>query len=307
MHSTGSILYTVRDRCRNYLDEGAVNAKFPDAELFANFLHPALSDVWSRLNMSGRERVVLRADVTPVATQEYYILPPCVGMVVAVRKMDDNGNLLFDAKPRSIHHPYGPNWALEGNQLTIRPFPGDGGQPVQVWYVHNGNCGYHYGVTGAVSASNLVLTLAANVTIGVKDRRANAYAGQMLRMLPDTGVQQETIISTHDASAGTVSPRTAFSPSLAGQTGLKYEIVPPTTVQEAFSDAWALAAALRMAAVRKITPSQDAMIRRTYLSACKTLKDTVANLESRVGKAFDRCTIDNPGLGMPFISAYPYP
>ncbi len=322
MHSSQSFLQTIIEQIRFYVEDVTTDAKYSNGFLAQNVIQPVTADILARLNLNQDNPIVIRHTIALRENVEYYQLPPTVQEVWRLALLDTNGNVIRESYPRGAFHPAGPGWSLEGNTLAMRPFP-QGGETVQIWYVPNQDVLFHTG-TGYLQGDEFVL--AGSPTLGLLDRRHNAYVGCMLRLIPATGLIQERIIRGYDAvnrvlylrspfdpefaleadSSGTLSSWSGSSTSSAAfttsgwsssgsvgyaQTTL-YEIAPPYI--SALWEAISLGCALKLGIARNIRPEKLQGLEREYKKAMKTIMDNLANLQMRTGKSFDKNTVDNP-------------
>ena len=182
MHSSDTFHQTVIERVRGHLELPAVNSKIVDNYIIAHAALPCMVEVLSRLNNTSDNPIIHRYTISLVRDQEYYTIPPCVQSILRLAELDLAGNVVADYYPGSIMHPLGPGWYLEGNQLVIRPFPA-AARDVSLWYINNGDVITHYAEDGQFE-SDTVFNL-GTPTLGRLDRRRNAYAGSMLRVITD--------------------------------------------------------------------------------------------------------------------------
>lgn len=210
MDTTNSFLKTVLERIRGYLDADETE-KYGDSWTTRNIIGPSMVDVMARLNMSADNPVLLRYSMTLVPGQQYYQLPCSIAEVWKVAIIDTTGHVISEELPRGIHNPRGFNWSIEGNLLSIMPYPGVA-NTFDLWYTSNGDYSPHYSTGGGTLNSALTIFTLGTPTVGVLDRRPGAYAGQILRLLPVApGAVEERVITSHDPVAGTVTVRVPFS------------------------------------------------------------------------------------------------
>lgn len=319
MDTSGSYLRTICQMARFYTDEVTADAKYSDSFLVNNLVYPAMTDVLARLNLNQDNPITVRHSVSLLPGVEYYQLPPGVQEVWRVAVLDTAGNVVGDWYPRGVMNPRGPGWTLEGNLLGVRPFPTNG-QSIEVWYIPSGDVMCHIG-TGYLQGDELVL--AATPTLGMRDRRPNAYAGSILRILGETW--QDRVIAAYDARTRVVRVRVPFDSEFAesdsqdtGVTGgtfsgsstssggfstsalsssgdypqtVTYEVAP--IYSAALYETIAVAVALKLAVARKMT-DKIPMLEREYRKAIKTITDNLMNLQMRAPKAVDRDTVDHP-------------
>lgn len=295
MHISGSMLRTMAERVRYYLDEPSVSAKYDDDYIVRNVLGPSTVDVLSRLHNTSSSWLILHLDITLVDGVELYPLPPAVQQVLRLVISNTDGIPVYDVIPRSIYHRQGPGWSIEGNAgaLVLRiQSPPLNSFGIQIWYVPSGDVCAHLGTgTLATAADVSTLTLGSTPTIGLLDRRASSYCGQVLRILPTSPAPiEETIIDTHYYSSGSWKVTTRLPLTSANGT-YTYEIVPAAS--HPMMDAIALHAAMRQAIPHKIPGSVLEHMRIMYKQSLKTIGDNLTNLEGRLPYHIVKDTIDN--------------
>lgn len=299
--ATNSVLKEAIERVRADLDEPSVDAKFSDSYIVRMFLLAAATESMTAVNMQADNPIVFRMSFPLTQGQEYYQLPPCVQQILRLAKIDTDGSVISERLPRGEFNPMGPGIALEGNTLAVRPFTNATDTAWSLWYIPSGDMQPHYSEAGEIDAGTDgadVLRLAATLgdtDVGTIDRRANAYVGQVLRLLPSDGVLQERIIDRHylDADAmWKVHTRVPFDPVPDDSDEVAYEIVP--YVASHFWVMTARKASIDMGNSRNIS---DSNMRRKYLqyeSAKKTVLDIFSNMNGRTGKYFQSVTQDDP-------------
>jgi hypothetical protein len=138
----------------------------------------------------------------------------------------------------------------------------------------------------------------AAATVGGKDRRTNAYVGQILRVLPSSDLSEihERTISAYycDGTNWIVETRLPFDPGSA-TSNIPYEVVMSGT--EALMEAIAVRAAMKLAVVRKSSQANQSSLRIEYLSALKSIIDNLGQMNLRKPKMFITDTIDFPAAG----------
>lgn len=319
MNSDGSFLTSILEQVRFYTDLPTTDAKYSNAMLVQNVIYPTVADILARLNLNQDNPIVIRHSIALVEGQQYYQLPPTVQEIWRLASLDENGRVLRDAYPRGVYHPSGPGWSIEGNVLSILPFPQEA-DSIEIWYVPTTDVLFHKG-TGYLQGDEFVLSNAP--TLGLRDRRHNAYTGCILRLIPTTGVIQERMIKGYDAANRVVHLRLPFNPeypadssgSLASWSGsssssggfstslisssgdypqtVAYEIAPPYS--SALWEAIALGCSVKIGIAANMRGEKLQLLEREYKKAMKTITDNLANLQMRVPKHFDKHTTDNPG------------
>ena len=295
MHSTNSFIYTVIERIRGYLDDPDLDAKYTDDFLIRHIIMPSMTNVMARINNSLSNSVVSKLLIPTVANTQYYQLPPTVGEIWNVAAYEtDTGNITTDFVPRGHWNPRGPNWALEGNLLSIRPIPQEG-QDLYIFYTHTGDLLLHYGA-GTLDSDLTTFTLSTSPTLGAIDKRANAYAGSILRLLSGNEIEERVVeSSTANEYTGSIelTVRVPFDHNSAGS--VTYEVAPISS--QALYEAVAASGALKLASYKKITGTHFQMIQLQYKDAMKTAADHYANMQMRMPKHLDKDTIDNSDNG----------
>lgn len=294
MDTSGSVLKTFTKRVRLLGDEPSDDAIYKDSDLINHFFGPALSDVWARLNMASRGKVMIRHALSIVQGQEYYDLPPNIGRIKRMGRIDSDGTPFDEVVPRGEFHPGGVGWSVQGNTLQISPTP-IGSGTVYIWYVPTGSVNCHYATDGglyATDTTNCTFTLSTSPALGQLDRRPNAYAGQVLRILGST-VHQERVIESHDITNGRVTVRRPFNPA-PGTSLVTYEIAP--IASESLIQALAIRGAMLMLAMKRASDTQRQHLNQELRAAMKTVLDDAINVQARTGTAFERATSDNLDL-----------
>lgn len=294
--STGSILYRCIEHIRFMLNEPEVDATYSDVYLLNMVLMPAMKTVMSRFNLNRDDPIRLRFTLSLAAGTEYYSLPPNMQEVYRVSKITDNKLPSNDYIPREEESWWGPGWTLDGNTIAFRPTPLADDSEWLIWYVPSANFKPHYGtgLQNLLDEPN-VITLQSTPTFGELDRRANAYAGAILRLLPagPTGVQQEHVVeeSYLESNLWKVRLRTTPDPSVAGQSSLAYEVLPPLTgmLWKAAADL----ACVELGVARDLTEKQMRHLHLNWDRSMKTAFDDLAALQTRTGKFFRNATPDN--------------
>jgi len=294
MHSTNSFLYTVLERIRGYLDDPDFDAKYDNDFLIRHIISPSMVDVWSRINMNLSNPVVLRHAIEFDENTEYYQLPPSIGEIWRVALRDEDGMVIDEVIPRNEFHPHGVGWAIEGNTLRFDPKQkaAKNNNTWNIYYVPSGDVMPHYSNDGGeMMGDRKTFKLDASPDLGAIDRRENAYAGQILRVIPATGMIEERIIESHDVDLSEVVTRLPFNTSLS--TSVRYEIAP--VGMQSLYEAIAAGSAIKLGSYRKITGNHYQMILQQYRSAIKSATDNLANMQMRNGKYYEKNTVDNPG------------
>lgn len=292
MDSTGSFLLTTLERIRAYMDSDE-SEKYSDSFLINHIIGPSMVDVLSRLNMDADNPIMLRHSLSTVQDVRHYQLPPCIGEIWRLVLTDDSGNMIAEEIPRGLRNPCGRGWSIEGNLISFDPMP-QVAMDLQIWYTSNGDVRPHYSADGGtLDSTRLILTLDTSPDLGILDRREQAYAGQVLRMIPASGTIEERVITSHDVSAGTVTVKVSFSADTATGATKRYEIAPIGS--EPLYEAISVRGALKLGAMRNISGTKRGVLIQELQSSLKSISDNLANMQARTGKYFDR-TGDNTAL-----------
>jgi len=130
------------------------------------------------------------------------------------------------------------------------------------------------------------------------DRRENSYCGQILRVIPATGMVEERVIASHDVALNEITTRIPFNTAL--ESAVRYEIAP--IGMQSLYESIAAGSAMKLGAYRKISGSHYQMILQQYRSSIKTATDNLANMQMRTGKSFQKKTVDNPAYNDLFFA-----
>lgn len=295
MSTTYSYLKTTLDAIRLNIDEASTNGKYSDTVLLRNVLRPSIQDVMHRVHNSSQLPVVCRFDFTMPADQDTVTLPPCISQIWSVWQMDstftyETGEVL----KRHDLDSRGFGYRFEGNSFKLQEAVNT---PMyfRIYYVHSGSGEWHYGGTSkegtaaTSGASVSTFTMNASPTFGVVDKRINAYAGQIVRCFPSTGMTEERTISSYLYTSSVYRATLANAFDIVDGT-VEYEIVPPGP--PSMWDAVTYNACIRLGTIRSMTQKQMAYFHDLNRAAMKTLLETVGNFDGRNGKSFTDETKD---------------
>lgn len=159
MHSSGSVILTILERLRAYLDDPDVDGKFSNDYIVRHIIGPAQADIMSRLNNTTECPILHTFDVKLYTDQTRYKLPPAIMEIVAMKLVDEDGLVQGESIPMGVSDPRGQNWALEGvpgamelyiptnSSWTRGDINGGNGGLLQLWYVSSGDFLSHYCAT----------------------------------------------------------------------------------------------------------------------------------------------------------------
>jgi hypothetical protein len=298
-----SVVYSMLDRLRAYMDDPSVDAKYNDAFLVKHVLPSATSDVVARLNHTNSGQIILKHQMTLQPGEERHALPPNIGEVRRLITTDGQGTPIYDLRPRNLMHPFGEGWRVEGTPARlylVTPGGPSAEVTVELWYVPNGEPRLLFG-TATVTVSPAPTVATASVVLGNIDRRESSYAGAYFRWIPDRSVGSqaneavaEELISSSVFNAGVVT-FTPVRPLVHGVSVLPatrdFEVVPMQTM--AFQEAAVLSAALKLSTMMKVSQNHRESLRVQYLTALKTASDNLTFIQTRTGHSWHKDTVDN--------------
>lgn len=303
MDSSGSMLKTVIERIRGFLDDPDLEAKYNDDYILRHTIRPAFASVMSRINNSSVSPVMHRLSFPLTKNVADYQLPPCVGEVWRLCILDAYGNVTEEAMPRGVYNVRGPNWKIEGNIISFLPYPSDNYSTLELWYIHSGDFSLAYTTGNANFQLNATrdggtMLLSTAPTVGEWDRRPSAYVGQMLRILNTSTSyphEERVITSWSPASAGSAiwnfTLRKPFTYAQASTALPAFEVAPEGS--ENLYEAVAAAGAMKLASYRKLSGEHFGMIQAAYRDAMKTTMDHYSNVQMRMPKSWEKDTVDN--------------
>lgn len=234
----GSWLSRVIAGIRKSTDEPSVNAKYTDNDLIAK-LKEAWSEIWIDLNNNTENPVVVRMDVVITANQQYYQLPPTVGQLLRLAKINSETDLVdWEVDTLGHYNPLGYGFKIEGNTLRLGAKWKEG-ETLRLEYIPGGEINPITGtLTGALTLSANTITLPSAPTSGTLETRDNGYAGYMVRTFPAAGtvpvsgegetIIQERLVTAYNSQTRVATLATNFNPAISlgeGET-LSVEVYP---------------------------------------------------------------------------------
>ena len=278
MHATGSLLYTVLERVRAFLDEPSLDAKYTNDFIVRHIITPEVANVKNLLSDIMGRPIIVRQNISLTDDGEYYALPPGIGRIYRLAKLDSDKNIVNEIPHRSEERPEDPGWWVEGRELHVRPFPSGSDATFDLWYTPSGNIVPHYSSAGgAMAANRLTLTLDKTPDIGDLDPREGAYIGSVLRAWVDQDPVdiEEQVVDLHAISNSdvTVQPRKAFG-GAGPESNFRYEIVP--YYMDQIWQAVAISSAINLGVSRNISEKQMAFLQQQLQT---TLAATAKNLQ----------------------------
>ncbi len=290
-YDTTTSLGRVLEKTRQLTDEPSTNVKYTDAHLLG-FVRSAYDLVMQDLNSQSDNPIIVRHDIAVTPDNQTYVLPPIVGEILQLAKIDSGTDLVeWETPIRSFWNPSGPGVTFEGNVVRFSPI-WRSTDTLRLSFVPTGDMEPHYGTAGAVVAGSI--TLAATPTLGNLDKREAAYAGSVVRVVSGTGVppQQERTIASYNAATRVATLTVDFDPVPSGT--IVYEVVPfmyplLEMVVSFYSASLVLSGegdAKRIKTVEK-----------KYAELMRALRLRLSNLENRVGDRFQHDTPEGTNFG----------
>lgn len=302
MNSTHSIIDTIVERIRFFLNNPSTD-KYNNDYVVRHLLNEKWCEVIGALNLNSENPVTLKLEFSLATDEKMYHLPPMVGNIRRVVQYDETTDrIISDWVPENELHPYGFGWRINGsNVFEIDAFPTEE-QDWSIEYIPTGDGLMNRGVLAAITSASSV-TLPASPVLGLRDRRENAYAGWIIRLIPPDGTStvQERLIESYDAETRIIVPRIPFTLGATydieiGNEDVVYEITPPSYLPLIH----AVAAKVAMAFGPSLELSQKKMMMLDveYQNAIKSVRDLYGNRNERATKGFQRYTLDNPNTSL---------
>lgn len=302
MHASGSFIETVLEKIRLFVvDPGGGTGMFDDDVIVRQLMGSAWAETLSLLKLTDDSLPIIKTTITITQGTTRYKIPPYLEFVLRLCRVTDDQRVWLDWVPGELFGVWGPGWRLEHNEIVFEPTPtqpptvGGVEEDWELWGVPSGDVCLHKGTGTVVDASTI--TLAASPTLGLLDRRPNAYAGQIIRLLASDRSWQEGIIATYDHTTRRVGVHVAFTQDsnglpANGQT-VDYEIAP--LGNRAVWDTVAWKVCLMIGASRNLQQKQMQYFDLMYQKGVKAMMDR-AQHNWRLIKHFSRKNVDNQPL-----------
>jgi len=291
-----SHLHMVLEKTKTIIRDIAKELDYSDDFIFRHGIVPEYSRVMSRVQNTSSDYIINKYNLITVANQQYYDLPASIGEIIRIVILEADGRISKEIMPRNQFSTRGPNWSLEGNSLSIRPYP-QTAQTYEIWYISTNDVKPHYAEDGSLAADGLSLDLTNNAwssnALGDLDRRRDIYVGSTIRIINSIGIIEEKIINGYTETSRRVNFRSVCVNSAGfGSTSVVYEVVPAHfgAVVEAVSQG---AAMNLLVGARRVTKAQHAMLMINFKSAMKTAMDYFTFMQNRVPKSYEKDTVDN--------------
>lgn len=276
-----------------YADEPDTSSKFSDAQII-RMLEKAWALVLGEIGRASERLLVVRYNISVVNGTQYYQLPPTIGQILRIHKLESTLGLSeYEFTPASRWNPSGPGYTIEGDILVFTPIP-QFTDTLQILFVPKATARLHDGTAGTVAASSIIL--AASPTTGTLDLRPQAYAGSIVRILNAgnaAAVGQQRIITSYDNSTRTATINPAWTTTPTGT--VTYEIAP--LIWEPYDTIMAVYAARLMH-----TTEGDAQrintINTAYRDMMREIRLSEANVEARMGEYFHHDVPENSNFSL---------
>jgi hypothetical protein len=279
---------------RKWADEPSLKTKYTDSELIG-FIEQQWDIILGELNRLSTSPIVARANITLSSTQQFYAMPPTCATILGISEFNTSHEINSSLQPRGRFNPLGPGVTFEGNILRLQPSWVGDATVYQVDYLPTGDVRLHQGTAGTITqdATNHLSTveLAATPTVGSLDTRDNAYAGSVLRILGATtnNYVQERVISSYDRTTRIATVKPEFSPTLATDTAVIYEIAP--LLFQAQDPVVAMAVVRDILAIEG--DSRLKSVSEAYNIRMRALRLNVSSLNAINGQKFENDTMHN--------------
>jgi len=273
-------------RVRDFVNESGLNAKYTDAKILRE-IESAYSLVIPELFMVGGSFALVNVDIKVVSGQASYALPPHVGQILRLAKVDGNGNIQWDFTPRSVWNPAGYGVRVNPPNIVFDP-PWQRGETLRLTYLPTGEIRLAEGPLDAAStASSLVL---GTPTKGALGTHQEEYAGYNVTLTDANGDQETLFVDSSSRAAGAHTLTVMPSATLSVAATTTYEVVP--VVSEAVKTAVVSLAAKNIAG-REGRQDREAGILRQYQLHIRQLMLQHGNIENILGQHFTADTFDN--------------
>lgn len=271
---------------RKAIDEPSVSPKYTDS-ILVSYIQSAFSDVLADINVNSDHPILVRYTFPLVVGTQVYTLPPNVGQVWRIAKIDaTTGVPHYEVWPGNEFSFSGYGFQLEGNQLRFLSKP-NLAETLEILYLPVGESYIHKATATAFTTTSI--TFPTTVTDGTLDTRLQAYAGSMVRILSDANnIIQERIIPSWENSTRVAQVSVAFSPALSGT--VVYEVLPYYT--QLIKEVVVTKAALRIL-VNEGSSKKEAAQTRLYQQQVRALRTQLASKNARFPHSMNGNTVDN--------------
>lgn len=270
-------LTRVVSNIRTFVNEPDVTSALSDTFILDR-LRAAWSDVMSDLNRSSTFKPRARMDLTVIANQAEYVLPPTIAAFQSLEKLDESGNLEWEIVPSHPLNPIGPGFTIELPILRFDPIWTEG-ETLRLTWQPNAEAPMFEGT--ATSGSTATTIAATSVAAGKRDLRPHAYVGYTLRRLNGSGEPvEERIVTAYSGTNFTVAP--AFSSTMADAV---FEVLACHVYR--MEDILGLKTARKIASI-SADPQRARGLQDEYLDALRSLRLDLSQGEQRIGRKLER-------------------
>lgn len=286
---TSGWLYRLDSRVRHWCDEPGTSDKF-DSSRMVDLIKSAYSKLFLEIMIHDEGSIVVRHDITLVANQQTYTLPPNVGMILKFEKVDSATDATtWELYPDNLVNPYAMGFTIEGNVLRLlRKWNWSSDDTLRLLYIPNDDFEPHAGTLGedpvTTDADGDVVLLDSTPTDGTLDTRPNAYAGYIFRVLSagTNNYVQEVPIASYDHETLQATLVRPLSP-LPSDT-VVYEVVPH--LGKLFEFVLSLSVARMIHAIQGNDKRKN-LLDAEYREALRALRLQLTKVSRRTAPMFD--------------------
>lgn len=271
---------------RKATDEPGTAPKYTDGDI-VELIQAALDTVMTDIHINTDHPIIIRYEITLAAGTQDYILPPNVGELIRVAKVNSTTGLPeYEVLPGSYMNPGGCGWKIEGNVLRfLRDW--NSTDTLELTYMPNSEPLLHYGTAGTRTATSIIL--AETPTDGTLGIRPNEYVGMLIRILDSAEkVQEERLITAYDVATRVATINKAWDNTPSG--AVKYEVVP--IYSRMIKHLVALRASIDLLS-QEGNAQRMATLNQNYAIKMSALRRQVSKKEGRFPHHFDGDTWDN--------------
>lgn len=275
---------------RELVNESSLNSKFTPARVVGK-LEKAFSTVMPEIYRQGGGATLATYAVDVVADRAVYRLPPHVGQILRLSKLDSDGRFMWEFVPRSIWNPCGYGVRVNRPNLQFDP-AWKVGDTLTLSYVPSGEVSLAEGPLAVGSTASALLL--GTPTLGALATKDNAYGGYNVTLTAADGEQETLFVASSDRSGSTHTLSVTPDATLTLDATTSYEVVP--MVGDVVNSAIALRAA-HMIANQEGRKERSAGLHQEYLLYIRQLRLQWANIENIVGSQFATDTFENERFG----------
>lgn len=275
---------------RKATNEPLTNPKYTDGDI-VELIQAAMDVVLTDVHINTDHPIIIRHSITLVSGSQDYILPPGVGEILRIAKIDTGTNLpQWEAWPGSYFNPAGHGWKVEGNVLRLLQ-DWLSTDTLEIMYIPSAEALMHKATASAATATTI--TFPASVTDGTLDTRPNAYVGMVVRILSSTqNILEERVVTAYDVATRVATLNKAWDTTPTGT--IVYEVVP------LFNRLIKHVVALRTSMDILSQEGNEKKIRtleRNYAVKMMAMRRSIEKRENRFPHHFDGDTWDNTMRG----------